>query len=80
VGFVLIFCREHGIKIADTRMVFQLNLLVLDSFASFIFSDVKMAKVLDGCRFVPKDTSLFVVEDWCRFGGVVHIEVAEDML
>jgi hypothetical protein len=52
---------------------------VLDGFAYCIFSYVKMAKVLDGCGFEPIYTSSVVVVNVCWFGGVVHVEVAEDM-
>jgi hypothetical protein len=73
------FFREHICKIADTWMVFQVNFLVLDGLSYCIFSDVKMVKVLDGCGFGQINTSLVVAKYWCWFGGVMHVEVAEDV-
>jgi hypothetical protein len=79
VRFVLVFFREHVCRIADTWMVLQINVLVLDSLTYRIFSYVKMAKVLGGTGFGPIYASLVVVVNWCWFGGVVHVEVAEDV-
>jgi hypothetical protein len=53
---------------------------VVDGFMYCILSYVKMAKVLDGCGFGPIDVSLAVIINGCWFGGVMYVEVAEDVV
>jgi hypothetical protein len=78
VQFVLMFLSEQISRIADSRMVLEIYLPMLDCFAYCIFSDIEVTKIIDGCGLGPIYTPLIVIADGSWSVHAMHVKVAEN--